>query len=371
MKKRIISMCLALALMAGLSVSASATVTGSMENFTDKQTYTEGQFTDVNASDWFGAGTAKMYSLGLMNGTGGATFSPMKNITAPEIYLLMARIADLYIGGTGEISGDWQTAGYTYLQEKGLAVDLQAAQDGTVARAYVVGQLMRILPASEFEAINTVDKLPDVNGETPYSAEILILYRAGVLTGGDDYGTFSPNSPITRGELATVLGRVVESQERKSFTLDRGYAGVGVNTGMTLDYNDLFANLPNAQAVIDKYGVVGGASGTRVMIKGVALKVNSDFVEITGFDYSSNDPVRYDATMAFIRDICDNESGNAIVAWFDELSNKRDECISGKITKDEFYKFIDAVLTEGNKTQFGNVYLGGNIESIKIYPLAQ
>ena len=218
MKKRIISMCLTLALMVGLSVSASATVTGSMENFTDKQTYTEGQFTDVYVSDWFGAGTAKMYRLGLMNGTGGATFSPMKNITAPEIYLLMARIADLYSGGTGEVSGDWQTAGYTYLQEKGLAVDLQAAQDGTVARAYVVGQLMRILPASEFEAINTVEKLPDVNGETPYSAEILTLYRAGVLTGGDDYGTFSPNSPITRGELATVLGRVVESQGRKIFT---------------------------------------------------------------------------------------------------------------------------------------------------------
>lgn len=45
------------------------------------------------------------------------------------------------------------------------------------------------------------------------------LYNAGVLTGNDQYGTFTPNAKITRSAVATIISRIVEPSLRKHFTL--------------------------------------------------------------------------------------------------------------------------------------------------------
>ena len=46
------------------------------------------------------------------------------------------------------------------------------------------------------------------------------LYRAGVLSGNDDAGTFRPNAPITRAEVASVLVRMADPNTRILFSLD-------------------------------------------------------------------------------------------------------------------------------------------------------
>ena len=69
---------------------------------------------------------------------------------------------------------------------------------GGYSKAITRGQMAHVfasaLPESELTAINLVNTLPDVNASTPYSKDIFLLYRAGVLTGV--YRTlpqFSPN----------------------------------------------------------------------------------------------------------------------------------------------------------------------------------
>lgn len=374
--KRILSMVLTLGLVMTLAaVPANAAGTASMMNFAEKQTYTEGQFTDVKAADWYRDGVAKMYALGLMNGTSGNTFSPDKAITAPEIYLLMARLENIYSGGSGELVGDdWQTRGKNYLDEKNLAIDLHANADGTVARAYVMGQLVKVLPASEFAAINTIEKLPDVDGNTPYSAEILTLYNAGVLTGGDKYGTFAPDKAISRGELATLLVRVIEPTSRKSFTPAEssleGYTGVGVNTDLMFDVDNPLASLPNTKLVVEKYGVNAACGGDNTYVYlndgSVSMRINEDEIIIRGFDYSANLPSKYYTTCALIRDVCDKESADALISWLDELESKRNDCLKEKISDEALTNFYKTVFGNGGKTQFGNIYVGGTIDEIKI-----
>ena len=62
--------------------------------------------------------------------------------------------------------------------------------------------------------MNQIDSLPDYGPEDPYWSSVSALYRAGVLTGDDIYGTFRPNSNIRRSELAAILVRLVRPEYR-------------------------------------------------------------------------------------------------------------------------------------------------------------
>ena len=48
------------------------------------------------------------------------------------------------------------------------------------------------------------------------------LYRAGVLTGSDDAGSFRPNTTIRRSEAAAIVTRMADPDLREQFTLTGG-----------------------------------------------------------------------------------------------------------------------------------------------------
>ena len=50
--------------------------------------------------------------------------------------------------------------------------------------------------------------------------EIYAFYRAGILTGSDQSGTFRPASSIQRCEVAAILVRMFTEAERVSITLN-------------------------------------------------------------------------------------------------------------------------------------------------------
>lgn len=66
----------------------------------------------------------------------------------------------------------------------------------------------------ELEPINDVFALPDTSDHSALS-----LCRAGVLTGTDEYGAFSPYSTLTRAEAATILARVLHPELRQQYTI--------------------------------------------------------------------------------------------------------------------------------------------------------
>ena len=81
-------------------------------------------------------------------------------------------------------------------------------------RAELSEILSRSLPEIELEPIHQVDSLPDYSPEDLYWNGVITLYRAGVLMGNDDSGTFRPDSNIRRSELAAVLTRMVRPEYR-------------------------------------------------------------------------------------------------------------------------------------------------------------
>ena len=81
--------------------------------------------------------------------------------------------------------------------------------------------MAKALPSEALRGINIVmdGTIPDVPMSDPGAQGIYRLYRAGVLVGGDDWGTFYPNSLITRDTAAVATARMVEPALRRGTTL--------------------------------------------------------------------------------------------------------------------------------------------------------
>jgi transglutaminase-like putative cysteine protease len=196
-----------------------------MKNFDKAQSYKPGQFPDITENEWFGCNkqgvVCKAYELGLMQGKG-ANFDPNVGVTLAEAITIAARVSNIYNGGGWAFhqSSPWYSSYLEYAVHKGI-VQFDTFEDLTkpATRAEMAYIFARALPVEEFTSINTIEALPDVNTGTPYYNEILRLYKSGILTGNDAYGTFGPNDSITRAQAAAIITRIALPSERVSFTL--------------------------------------------------------------------------------------------------------------------------------------------------------
>ncbi len=183
-------------------------------------------YTDVPANSWYAKFVKIQYALGLMSGTGKNKFSPDGTATVAQITAVAVRVYERYHAipnGSAYYGGQhW----YDYAMTRGtqyglLPKSLQQSPNRAATRAEVAEILYRSLPKSEFTAINTVSGLPDYTAGDPYYSSVIALYRAGILSGSDPYGTFNAKQNIHRAELASMLTRLVCPQYRHTFVLQK------------------------------------------------------------------------------------------------------------------------------------------------------
>lgn len=218
MKKRI-SVLLAMILMLSSGFVVSANTNGSMENFKLSKTYTMGRFVDVSNSDWYAKSVKTAYELSLVNGTSDATFSPYDNITIAEAITLASRMNNIYYGNTYSfVSSDvWYRTYVDYAIKNGIIKNSDYNNfDEFATRSQFAQIFTSALPNETLKEINKIEdnSIPDVKMQSSYSNAVYKLYRAGVLSGNDEYGTFAPDAPITRAEVAAILSRIVKPTER-------------------------------------------------------------------------------------------------------------------------------------------------------------
>jgi len=208
---------------AGMGVTSGFLSSTSLANFRKTKSYMSGQFADVNENDWYGYNKDKSvstaYEYGLMQGSGTVAFNPAGNITLAEALAIAARVRSIYNGGTGDfVQGNvWYQVYVDYATANGIITAndfpdyLKAA-----TRAEMAYIFSRALPEEELTSQNTVNSLPDVTNNTPHSSAIFMLYKAGVLSGSDDRGTFGHASNIRRAEAAAIISRVILPTTRTS-----------------------------------------------------------------------------------------------------------------------------------------------------------
>ena len=220
--KRSITLVLSLALLlACLCVPVSAE--GGYDNFQSVAVYTDGLFDDVKPEDWFARNVAAAYELGLMVGTGGG-FDPQGAVTLAQSVTLAARIHSIYHNGTADFepTEPWYQVYLDYCAAQGIVSRENVADpEAPATRSQFAAILAHALPESALPAINSVEEneLPDVRSTDANAAEIYRLYRAGILTGSDEFGTFEPAAEIQRAAVAAIVTRMAYRSLRMKYTL--------------------------------------------------------------------------------------------------------------------------------------------------------
>ena len=226
LKKRFLSLLLALAMTVSFSCTALAEKADGFQNFQPVRTYSETMFNDV--SGWYEPYVSQMYRFGLMQGTleknGERSFSPHGAISIAETITLAARIHNIYHHNDRFFaeSTPWHQSYADYALENGILSSEEefGPLSAAATRAQFAVILSRALPENAFQPINRVElgAIPDVDMSQSYSFAVYHLYRAGVLTGGD-LNRFQPGSTIKRSEAAAVAARTINPSLRVSFTL--------------------------------------------------------------------------------------------------------------------------------------------------------
>ena len=195
-----------------------------MSAFTLPDPLPEMPFADVLADRWYYDAVHQAYAMSLMNGVSMSLFSPDGTVLISQVTATAVRIYELYHGLPDESEG-YGSTWYEYYMDRAKIYGIlpqslmEAAPTRAATRAEVAAILHHALPGKEFTGLNTVEELPDYGQGDTYWTEVCALYRAGVLSGNDNYGTFRPNSNIRRSELAAMLTRLVLPETRKTFTL--------------------------------------------------------------------------------------------------------------------------------------------------------
>lgn len=184
-----------------------------MSNFQRIKVYTAGTYKDVPSGAWYEKGVRTLYEMGLLPET--TNFRPRSNMTLREVISLAVRIHAVY--------NNWSIpAGMSELQYA-LNVGIVTADqydnyDDLATRRSFAAILSKALPTSALRGINSVmdGAIPDVPMSDPGAWGIYTLYRAGVLSGNNAWGTFAPNQRITRDSAAVIAARLVDQTQRKN-----------------------------------------------------------------------------------------------------------------------------------------------------------
>ena len=193
-----------------------------LQNFRPIQEYT-GQFRDVSARAWYAESVAQAYSYGLIQGRNATAFDPGGNLTVAECVTLAARLHSTYLndGMVFKQGNPWYRVYADYALENGVLKKEQSNYTKKITRAAFAEILSNALPDAQLPEINDVPEgsIPDVTKKLAQHDAVYKLYRAGILTGSDQFGTFLPSSQIKRSEAAAILIRMAVPEQRKSLAL--------------------------------------------------------------------------------------------------------------------------------------------------------
>jgi hypothetical protein len=205
----------------------------SASNFVRIHTYSD-QFSDLDQGSTFYSNVSALYEYGLSVGKGDGSYGVKDPLTVGQAVIFAARIRSIYRTGDPEQgpAAYWQEGQPTaerylrYLQaEEVLDAALDQQLFSAATRAQMAHILANILPESVLPPIHEdfIEKSisvhcasPDVTEKTPYYEDILSLYSKGICIGSDQIGSFHPNELISRGAVAAMLTRMIDSELRVS-----------------------------------------------------------------------------------------------------------------------------------------------------------
>ena len=226
MKRKLTALLLTLTLI--LSLAAPAFAAG-VPAFDKVNPYTPGQFTDVPASNRWAANVQAAYEFGLMGGITSTTFDTEGSLTIAQGLAMACRLHGAYCDESPSLeelaqagSSPWYQP-YIRYAEVHMIADVSEVTNFNepITRGDFAGIIYAATPEAALPQINNVPDgaIPDVPASSYFAEPVYGLYRAGILTGNDAYGTFALDSSISRGAVAAIVSRIADPALRRTFTL--------------------------------------------------------------------------------------------------------------------------------------------------------
>lgn len=187
--------------------------------FTKVRSY-DNIFSDVPPGAWYENGVRQAYEYGLMNGIDVGVFSAMGTLSLGEAVALSTRLYSAYAADDHMFppSEPWYQSFIDYGTQQGIVSTDFIGYDFALpaTRAQFALLISSAVPDEALTPIGTVldNAIPDVPAGHGFPAAVYRLYRAGILTGSDTSGRFYPVSTIQRGEVATIITRIVDPSSR-------------------------------------------------------------------------------------------------------------------------------------------------------------
>lgn len=185
-------------------------------------------FQDVAENDWFSRWVDLAYSVGMMEGTGGGKFEPLRSLTVAEALRLAAcmesrvRQDDFHVQPVS--SPAWYTSSVVYCEASGIIGSGEFSQkdyDRPITRAEMARIFAGATPVRSIRNINDLNhirtSIPDVAAGDPGAEAVYGLYAKGILNGVDGTHAFHPDSPLTRAEAAAIVARIARPEQRIAF----------------------------------------------------------------------------------------------------------------------------------------------------------
>ena len=236
-------------------------------------------FPDVTGS-WCEAAVDTVCRTGLMQGKTSERFDATSPLTNAQITVVTARLHHLLNGGDGvlpaaEEGQAWYQPAADYLKAQSEDEDLlyvlnrlerDEYPNTPCIRRVFVQMLSAVLPENALTPINDVTVIPDL---ALNESDILPYYQAGILNGSDAYGTFGGETTLSRGAAAAIIARLVDPQQRltftlKSFDLCRDVLGVEPDTVLlTVNGEDIPAALFAEQLCTSLYQWEGNVKNAK------------------------------------------------------------------------------------------------------------
>lgn len=166
----------------------------------------DGSFTDVRAGSTHFHGVESIAAKGVTQGCTLFAYCPDDTTTRGQMASFLVRALDLDTSATdrfGDVRGTHRTA-INSLAEAGVTRGCGSGRycpADPVTRAEMATFLARAL-----DLPSAPSRFPDVDTDSTHAPAIGAVARAGITTGYDD-GTFRPNQPITRAQMASFLHR--------------------------------------------------------------------------------------------------------------------------------------------------------------------
>ena len=188
-------------------------------------------FSDVGTSDWFYNSVAEAYKYDLVNGKSATKFDPKGNVTIAEVITMADKLHSYSTSGSLSPSiqmeaEPWYTLFVRYAETMQIIStgEFSGEYNRPATREELAHIFAHAIPDNGYQQINVVTTLPDIDSSNKYYNDVIKLYNAGIISGNDYRGTFTPKANITRAEAAAIASRLALPSTRIQLTFCKSIA---------------------------------------------------------------------------------------------------------------------------------------------------